>query len=103
MGKRSRMVDARRKHDRESLHRRAMLYLRAAAFCCIAAKASEKEGTRTVIAWINEFFCMSEGVIPSVGYIGIRPSDDGKGKEHLRQHLLNVMGALYDEWFPKSA
>jgi len=46
---------------------------------------------------------MSEGVIPSVGYIGIRPSDDGKGKEHLRQHLLNVMGALYDEWFPKSA
>jgi hypothetical protein len=37
-----------------------MLYLRAAAFCCIAAKASEKEGTRAVIAWIHEFFCMSE-------------------------------------------
>jgi predicted component of viral defense system (DUF524 family) len=51
---------------------------------------------------ITEFFCMSESVLPSVGYIGIRPSDDGKGKEHLRQHLLNVMGALYDEWFPKS-
>jgi hypothetical protein len=54
------MVAARRKHDMESLHRRAMLYLRAAAFCCVAATASEKEGTRTVIAWINEFFCMSE-------------------------------------------
>jgi len=54
------MVDARRKHDRESLHRRAMVYLRAAAFCCIAAKASEKEDARTVIAWINELFCMSE-------------------------------------------
>jgi len=60
VGKRSRIVAARRKHDRESLHRRAMLYQCAAAFCCIAAKASEKEGTQTVIAWIGEFFCMSE-------------------------------------------
>lgn len=48
---------------------------------------------------VTEFFCMSEDTLPSVGYIGIRPGDDGKGIEHLRQHLLNVVSSLHEKWF----
>jgi hypothetical protein len=79
MGKRSRMVAARRKSKEESIHRPAVLYLRAAAFCYVAAMVSEKMGESSVIEWISEFFLMTEEAAAESIAIGRRiRSHDGE-------------------------
>lgn len=52
---------------------------------------------------VTEFFCCSDDILPSVGYIGVRPGDSGAGKERLRQHLLRSMELLNGTWFKTDA
>jgi hypothetical protein len=63
MGKRSRLVATRRNKrlDLErSLQRRALINLRAGAFCVFAAMLSENQEASTVVAWMNEYCYMTE-------------------------------------------
>jgi hypothetical protein len=62
MGKRSRMVTTRRERRRAietSIQGRALINLRAGAFCWIVAMTSETEGASRVIPWISEYCHMT--------------------------------------------
>jgi hypothetical protein len=63
MGKRSRTVATRHKRRldlEKSTQRRALINLRAAAFCWIVAMTSETEGASRVVPWICKFCHMTE-------------------------------------------
>lgn len=62
MGKRSRLVATRREKRldlEKSIQRRALINLRAGAFCVLAAMLSDNQGPSTVVAWMSEYCYMT--------------------------------------------
>jgi hypothetical protein len=63
MGKRSRLAATRRMRRldlQKSTQSRALINLRAGAFCVFAAMLSENQGASSVVAWMNEYCHLTE-------------------------------------------
>jgi hypothetical protein len=63
MGKRSRLTATRRQRRldlEKSADRQRLINLRAGAFCVFAAMLSENQGLSSLIAWMNQYCCLTE-------------------------------------------
>jgi hypothetical protein len=63
MGKRSRVTATRRQRRldfEKSVDTQRLINLRAAAFCVFAAMLSENQASSIVIAWMNQYCCLTE-------------------------------------------